>query len=164
MMGGAEWGWNPDAVGAVATAAATFAALSVVLKDAYSRAVLRRRAVRVAQALLDDELSALTTYGQGWQTISILVIENESREAMEADLLVPNLRAYLDNQTHLSEEMVLAAARVASITAVYRKAFADKSCERLFQKRGVYNTHYVALTAEVEELRRRLDVESRSCW
>lgn len=163
-----EWGWNPEAVGAMATAAATVVALGLVLKDTISRTVLRRHAAKVAGTLLRDEMSTLVTYGEGWQTGSITLIERISspglREAAESDLCVPTLRAYLDNQIHLSEDVVLAAARVVAITAVYRKAFAEKSCNRLFQKRGVYDTHYAALTAEVEELRRHLDLESRSCW
>ncbi|QXZ10775.1 hypothetical protein KUF54_06100 [Comamonas sp. Y33R10-2] len=163
-----EWGFNPTAVGAIATAAATCVALFVVIKDARSRLAVRRQALRVAIALLDDELTTLTSYGEGWQIASLLVIEQTTkagvRETAESDLLASNLRAYIDNQTHLSEQTMLAAIRVLNITSTYRKAFSEKSCAPLNKKKGSYETHYAALTAEVQELRRLMNLESQSCW
>lgn len=161
--------WKVDwsAVGAVATAAATCVALGVVVKDSYARGVLRRRAARIAKLLLEDELSQLASYGEGWETFAILVAEEKGKSdykgELERALLVPNLRTYLDNQINLSEDVVLAIAAVVSLATVFRKSLTPEKATNLFKPRDAYETHFVALTAEVKRLRELLQRESESC-
>lgn len=162
--------WKVDwtAVGAIATAAATCVALCVVVADSYARGVQRRRAAKVAQILLEEELSQLEQYGEDWQTIAVMLannsVQNEYKAEVDAALLVPNLRAYLDNKIHLSENVVLSIAAVVALTMAYRKSLTAKNVQQLFEKRGVYQSHFSALTAEVRQLRNLLQADSESCW
>ena len=162
--------WKVDwtAIGAVATAAATCVALGVVVRDIYVREVQRKRDAKVAKILLAEELLQLESCGEGWETAAVLVALNKGESEYIAEirhrLLVPSLKAYLNNQIYISDDVVIGIATVVSLATIYSKDLNPERYSTLFKQWGAYETHFEALTAEVKKLREVLHKESESCW
>ncbi|MDH1903000.1 hypothetical protein ABE607_05690 [Comamonas aquatica] len=162
--------WRVDwsAVSAVATAMGTCVALGVVARESYVRGLQRRRTARVAKALLDDELSSLACYGEGWQTGALLVtkysIDAALQQELDEALAIPRLKSYLENQANIAEDVVQAISAVVSLAMTYQRALKSKDVSPLFKQKGSYESHFAALTEEIKNLRRLLDLESQSCW
>ncbi|KAB0587539.1 hypothetical protein [Comamonas kerstersii] len=122
----------------------------------------------MAKVLLDEELSNLARYGEGWQTVAYLVVSNSVepayKQTLDETLATPRLKAYLDNQTNISEDVVQAMATVVSLAMSYQRALRLRDVSILYEPKGRYSSHFVALTEEIENLRSLLEAKSKSCW